>query len=225
MRLFKGDKHRRWQQDISAYIDGYLEPRKRQALQTHLAECISCQEELEPLRGVVALLRRVPQASVPRSFALSEAPVTRMAWGIRYAAPLRYATATAALLLLAIVVGDLTTGRPSIAAPQPTAATEPREVQAPDETLTGPVLTAPAPATEGTPGPGSMPTPQPMAAAAPDEAEKTVTTPALPAPATEERRTIDTLLRWAEVALGVLLAALAVLVAIQWRLGRRRSGG
>lgn len=221
MRLLKGDKHRRWQQGLSAYIDGYLEPHAQQALQRHLAECIPCQEELEALRGVVALLHRVPQVPVPRSFTLSQAPIRKMWWATRYSAPLRYATAAAALLLLAVAVGDLVTGQPPIAAPAGPAAMERRDEQAPEGTLDDTALTAIAPAAL----PGATPTPQPMAATALDKAEEAVAPMAFPTPATEETRDVDTLFRWAEVALGAILAVMAALVAIQWRLSRRRRQG
>ncbi|MFC1935415.1 anti-sigma factor family protein [Chloroflexota bacterium] len=224
MRLFKSHRHRRWQQDVSAYIDGRLEPHKQQALEMHLAECVSCREEMEALRGVVTLLHRLPQVPVPRSFALSEAPVRRMGWGILYAAPLRYATAAAALLLLAIAVGDLVTDQPTAIAPDAAPAAERREEQAPDEALDKTAFTAESPTGEGIAVPAVTPTPQPVGAGTPEKAGEDMTETALAAPAPEELRTEDTLFRWVwvEVALGVLLAVLAVLVATQWWLGRRR---
>ena len=227
MRLIKGDKHRRWQQDLSAYIDGQLEPREQRALEAHLAECASCQDELEALRGVVALLHRVPQVRVPRSFALSEAPVRGTWWSTGYTAPLRYATAAAALLLLAVAVGDLVTGQPTTIVPEAAPAAERRGDQAPEGPLDETVFMAPAPAAERTAVPEAALTPQPVGAGAPEKAEADMTETALAAPAPEELRTEDTLFRWVwvEVALGMLLAVLAALVATQWWLGRRRRVG
>ena len=222
MRLFIGDKHRRWQQDLSAYLDGQLEPHKREALEGHLAQCASCQEELDALRGMVALLHRVPQAPVPRSFTLTQAPARRVWWGAGYTASLRYATATAALLLLAVAIGDLATGQPSLTVPEAPPSAERQEDQANEEAA----LPAAAPAAEGQDAFGATQAPQTMAASAPEETEEAVTEKAPPAPMPEVTTgTTDTLLRWSEVALGALLAALAALVAIQWWLGRRARAG
>src|SRR3990172_9773502 len=99
MWLLKGDQHRRWRGRLSAYLDGRLQPPERQGLEQHLEGCPSCREELEALRTTVALLRRMPQAPVPRSFSLAEAPAPAVvSWTGRSAAPLRYATAAAGLL-------------------------------------------------------------------------------------------------------------------------------
>ena len=190
MRLFKANRHRRWQQDLSAYIDGRLEPRKQRALEVHLAECASCQQEMEALRGVVALLHRVREVPVPRSFALSQAPTRTMWWATLHAAPLRYATAAAALLLLAVAVGDLVTGQPTIFAPEATPATERRGVQAPEEPSDETIITAAAPTSGETAIPAVTPTPQPRPTAAADETEEAMREPSLlttaPVPGAEE---------------------------------------
>ena len=222
MRLFKANRHRRWQQDLSAYIDGRLEPRKQRALEVHLAECAACQQELESLRGVIALLHRVREVPVPRSFALSQAPTRTMWWATLHAAPLRYATAAAALLLLAVAVGDLVTGQPTIFGPEATPATERRGVQAPEEPSDETIFTAAAPATGETAVPAVTPTPQPKIVAAPEKTEEAMRETALPEPAPEEPRTTDVFFLWAGVALAVILALLAALVTIQWWLGRRK---
>ena len=49
MRLFQRDRHRR--DDLSAYIDGQLDPRRQEAEEGHLAGCASCRQELEELRA------------------------------------------------------------------------------------------------------------------------------------------------------------------------------
>ncbi|MBI4340192.1 MAG: zf-HC2 domain-containing protein [Chloroflexi bacterium] len=129
MKLTKGISHARWQEDLSAYVDGRLASGRQQALGAHLSECLLCQRELAGLREVVALLRRVPQAPVPRSFTLSQAPARRP-WWLGAMLPLRYATAVAAVLLVAVITGDLVirstgTGASTLApaaSPSPAAA-------------------------------------------------------------------------------------------------------
>ena len=72
MRLLQRDRHRR--DDLSAYIDGQLDARSREAVEGHLAGCVSCRLELDELRAMVGLLQRVTQAETPRSFTLAESP-------------------------------------------------------------------------------------------------------------------------------------------------------
>ncbi|MEE8443188.1 MAG: zf-HC2 domain-containing protein [Dehalococcoidia bacterium] len=220
MRLLKGDKHQRWQQDLSPYIDGYLESHKQKALEEHLAQCASCQQELEGLRAVTSLLHRVPQVPVPRSFVLTQAPAPRMAWGIRYTAPLRYATAAAALLLMAVAVGDLVTGQLPITAQEGIPSMEQSKGQATDEPSEE-MFTDVAPTEEGVAPTRDMPAPEPMAAPAPGDAEEVLeeTTPITPT--LEESSDRNTLYRWVEIALGAILAVMATMVVIQWRLTRR----
>ena len=225
MRLFTRDRHRRWLEDISAYIDDELEPVRKEALERHLESCTSCREELESLRGVVSLLNRVPEAPVPRSFTLAEAPARGPQWFIRYSAPLRYSGAVAALLLIAVVAGDLVAGRTPMATTEPTA-TELFEAQSTTETgakEAAPVR-APAPAAEGVAPPVATPTPQPMMLMGADATERAPAEPSVSAPAPEETTTLDALLSIAKVALGAILAALAALIAAQaWLKRRARS--
>ena len=117
MWLFK-NRHGRWQERLSAYLDAQLEPSEQRKLEQHLASCTSCQEELESLRTTVALLQRVPQVAVPRSFRLIEEPMPiGVPWTIRYTVPLRYAAAAAGLLFLVVAVGDLMTSDGGLTGP------------------------------------------------------------------------------------------------------------
>ena len=96
-------------EDLSAYMDKMTSAAEREAVEHHLADCESCREELESLRQMVGLLRRVPMETPRRSFILAEAPAVsaapqprRMpAWG--YAA----ATSAAALVFAVILTADL----------------------------------------------------------------------------------------------------------------------
>jgi len=100
-------RHYRLQQMLSSYIDGEVEPAELREVEEHLAACDSCRRELDTLRFTVSLLQELPEVPVRRSFSLSEAPVPiRTAPSLGWAASL--ATSMAALLLVALLVGDIT---------------------------------------------------------------------------------------------------------------------
>ncbi len=67
-RLHDSPEYR--QEQLSAALDGMLEPDEQAALDTHLAGCETCARELEELRQVRLLLRAVPEPALPRSFLL-----------------------------------------------------------------------------------------------------------------------------------------------------------
>jgi hypothetical protein len=52
--------HDEWNDRLSEYLDGELEPRDRAALETHLAGCEPCRADLADLRAVVSRARSVP---------------------------------------------------------------------------------------------------------------------------------------------------------------------
>lgn len=120
MGFFTSNNHRRWRQNLSAYLDRRLSPEAQHALEAHLATCEGCRKELAALQATVSLLRALPQAAAPRSFALRQAPVARP-WWLRYDAPLRLAAAATAMLLVTVIAGDLLT-TPAGTAPSPFAA-------------------------------------------------------------------------------------------------------
>jgi hypothetical protein len=108
--MFLFNRHRRFRGQLSAYIDGALDPAAARRLEAHLEECARCRMELKQLRSTVAALRELPEAQVPRSFALSPErvavprppmPVTPLAFGARVAA------AGVAVALAAVLVVDL----------------------------------------------------------------------------------------------------------------------
>ena len=61
--------------DLSAYVDGQLEPPARDRLEAHIETCDPCREALAELRMLRSALRELPPATAPRSFALREADV------------------------------------------------------------------------------------------------------------------------------------------------------
>lgn len=63
--------HRRFQERLSAYLDGELAPDEAAALQVHLDSCDSCAAEFAGLRMASAALAELPEVEVPRSFALT----------------------------------------------------------------------------------------------------------------------------------------------------------
>ena len=232
------NKHQRWTEDLSAYLDDQLSPSVKEALEAHLVSCVSCRDDLESLRNVTMLLHRVPQVPVPRSYTLSEAPAKGLTWSVRYAAPLRYSTAVASLLLLAVVVGDLFTGQESL--PNRALLTSPAsqdEAQAPFDTSAeggpseaGPVA-ALAPTSPPAPESGSMaipavtPTPAPEMFLSSDNLEKTQAIEEMEATrremGTEGASALETFIDLAKLALAAVIAVMAVLVvAVTW-LNRR----
>jgi anti-sigma factor RsiW len=69
--------HGNWDEQretISAYVDDALAPHERADFERHLNTCATCQRELEALRQVRALLRRLPSPALPRSFTLPAEP-------------------------------------------------------------------------------------------------------------------------------------------------------
>lgn len=102
-KFLKGNCHR-FREMISPYIDGRITEAERQALESHLASCQGCRQELESLRTTVGLLHRLPLAEVPRSFTVVE---TRPAAVPAVFGRLCWATAVAVLVLVVLSAGDL----------------------------------------------------------------------------------------------------------------------
>ncbi len=62
-----------WEQQreqLSALLDNALNAQERAELEAHLATCAECRAELASLQRARALLRALPQPTLPRSFAL-----------------------------------------------------------------------------------------------------------------------------------------------------------
>ncbi len=130
--MFWFDRHRRLRDQLSAYIDGALDPPAAGRLEAHLGECEGCRAELLQLRSTVAALRDLPEAQVPRSFALSPeraavrrpaVPAAPLAFGARIAAA---GVAVALAAVLVVDLGDLggDAATEEVSAPQMTAERE-----------------------------------------------------------------------------------------------------
>lgn len=109
----KRDKEQEQRDELlSAYLDGQLSAEVRTRLEAELAADPALRAELEALRRTVALVRDLPRVSAPRNFILPQtvAPRPRPVplRSRRSLAPLlTAATSLAALLFLAVLIGDL----------------------------------------------------------------------------------------------------------------------
>ena len=184
-------RHARLRELLSAYIDGEVSASETLRVEEHLAGCQECQDELASLRSTVGLLRRLPELAVPRSFALSEAPQRRPTPTIVWTA--RLATSVAAVLLVALLLGDIVglvgqqrqledaASRAAVQAPggpAPLAAARGIPEAAAPELESAPALAAP-------PAPAAAPAPAPSPAPAVSEPAQAFAPPAAPSPAAE----------------------------------------
>ncbi len=64
-------RHGRLREQLSVYMDGELDAAATERLEVHLEECERCRTELEQLRDTATALRDLPEAEVPRSFAVT----------------------------------------------------------------------------------------------------------------------------------------------------------
>lgn len=105
--LFEKIKHRRLQNLLSSYIDGQVTESEVAHVEAHLEGCEPCRQELDLLKATISLFAELPELEVPRSFALSEAPVV-VRQQPRFVIATRFAASAAALLFVAVLVGDAT---------------------------------------------------------------------------------------------------------------------
>ena len=109
----KSYRHLLKEAELSAYLDGRLSPDRSRRLEEHLRSCDPCRRRLDDLRALAEALREMPEAPLPRSFALTPEHVR----GVRQARPyalagrlypvFRNAAAAALLLLFASVGADI----------------------------------------------------------------------------------------------------------------------
>lgn len=131
----KKTEHQYVEEQLSAYLDGELSARERQAVERHLATCQACRWNLNTLRQTVQWTSQLPAVRVPRSFTIPvPAQPVRAARRSRFVPALQAATALVALLLFFVVAGDvMLTGFQSVgrrsAEPQMLAVEATRSVQ------------------------------------------------------------------------------------------------
>jgi len=151
--------------DLSAYLDGELDPARRATVETHLAACDGCRARLSELRATARLIAALPSAAPARSLVPR---VAVPAW----LAPLRtLATiASGAALFVFIASSVIAIGPQATGAGAPAAA--PPELQrstvgAPSGSASGPVGPAAQPgpvfqpAAGGAAGVAASPSPAP----------------------------------------------------------------
>jgi hypothetical protein len=92
---------------LSEYIDNRLSTENKSLVERHLQTCETCSKELGSLRMTVQLLHRVPEVPVPRSFTVTvPAPSHESAFGPASLRWLRPATAVATIVLVVLLVSD-----------------------------------------------------------------------------------------------------------------------
>ncbi len=102
----------RFEQQLSAYLDGELLVDEMTEVRLHLAGCPSCQAELEELRATKHLVGRLVEPDLSRAFAADlwgrlerEAPRRRLWWPVSRPRPAMALAAVAlALILVAVPV-------------------------------------------------------------------------------------------------------------------------
>ena len=93
--------------DLSAFIDGRLDPEKQTALERHISGCPQCEKEIVTLQATVSLLHRLPEETPLRPISVC-LPVTRPASRRGAVAWFGMATALVCLLLVTACAVDLT---------------------------------------------------------------------------------------------------------------------
>lgn len=54
-----------FQEQLSWYIDGYIEEDEKQKLEQHLQQCALCAQELEEMKLALKSLRELPEVELP----------------------------------------------------------------------------------------------------------------------------------------------------------------
>ncbi len=97
---------------LSAYLDGALSARQREALEARLAEAADLRAQLDDLRALRATLRAVPTLQPPRNFTLDPALYARKAWWSRAGVLRTLGSLSAAAAALLIFFGVLLSAPP-----------------------------------------------------------------------------------------------------------------
>ena len=167
-------RHSRLRALLSSYVDGQVSPEEARQVEAHLSTCDECRRELETLRDTVGLLRMLPELAVPRSFKLTRAPETvRVSRAYVWSAGL--ATSMAAMLLVALMVGDMFNVLSQTSRADVTILDTQPKVEVP-------VAPPPAAAAPAEGAPAAMAAPPPVAAAAPAPEPRSAPAEEAPAP-------------------------------------------
>jgi anti-sigma factor RsiW len=178
---------------LSAYLTEAIDdPAVEAAVSAHLAACAACREHIAQLRVITALLAELPAPALPRSFALAGEELQRLRprpWYLRYQPVFRWASAVAAVLLVALLGIDLLAGGPEQTATPPKAPSSAVERQAAPEAAATPAAALSAPAEQPAGDTGSAgeaapaETPMPASEATPEAPVAVMVAPETPQPA------------------------------------------
>ena len=215
MKLF-GNTHARYEALVTEYLDGALDDAGEAKLNEHLATCAECAAEVKEQQAMLSVLRATPMAEVPRSFALPYAPPVIATSERRVSKLLRsmqVATATAALVLVALVGVNIAQG-PSTIQPDTAATQELRtsNMESSD---------AAAKTDQGTLGiQGIAPSPDAgssISSFAPDAQPNDTSIAASPAPVPQEQAGSRNAVEWALIVMSGFTGVLALaVVAATW---------
>ena len=106
VRLF-GREDRRRHELLSAYVDGEVTAEEAREVEEFLASSEDARRELAEFQATVDLVRGLPELETPRSFALDAAPEKRWTLWWPSVRATGLATSVAAMLLVALVAGDM----------------------------------------------------------------------------------------------------------------------
>ena len=96
---------------VSAYIDGAMSPKEKQAFEAHLASSATLQKDLLEYKRLKAALRSLPQKKAPRNFTLSPDKVKVRQVASRLAPAFSFASAGVAILLMLAFGSEYLLGR------------------------------------------------------------------------------------------------------------------
>lgn len=94
-------------EELSAYLDGEVRGRARDALAAHLAGCAACRAAYDELAAAKAALAALPRPAPPRSFRLSPQAAERLRPTPQPHRAIAFAPAAALTLFLALLAVDL----------------------------------------------------------------------------------------------------------------------
>ena len=186
---------------LNSYLDGALSPAAQAQVAQHLEGCAECRAELADLRRLKAWLQAVPEVEPPRSFVLTRGQTETPRW-LR---TVRYATAVAAIVLVALLTGDFMSQGLAPTSPAAKAVTSSQRV-----TATQPSAAAPF----------SEPNVAPTVAGAVADASTAAFLEVVPANPDERRPPPG--IRVAEVGVLIALTGLAAAWLIGWHSQRSR---
>ena len=227
------NRHRRFRDQLSAYLDGELVASRREELERHLASCAPCRRELADLRAAVRALSELPEADLPRSFALRPDQLQQAARPAAPRLPLAAPLMTGALAfalaaVLVVDLGDFGGGAPIETQQMTPARSDTFDAdREPAEAPEGGIVTGAAPSQQTPEALAPAPSPLPEGFEEGGDVTRRQTTPPQPEaePAAAEQAGdggLD-LLRAAEIGLAAALAALVLGGAGYVVLMRRRT--